>query len=185
MTYPNLVHKTLFTLGLVAFINMGAIEHAHAQEAAVATEASIVNSSTNTLDMPAVTNNEDQSVDSTQSNFPTMRLTQDKSEMVKLDQEATSVIVGNPNHISVLLDTPDTLIVVPRAAGASHFTVMGKDGTIMMQRHVIVGAPKEKYVRIRRSCNSDDGNCEAMSTYYCPDTCHQIDDSQQGGSRRR
>ncbi len=115
-----------------------------------------------------------------------MRMTQDKSELVKLTSEAASVIVGNPNHINVLLDTPDTLIVVPRAAGASHFTVMGKDGSIVMQRHVIVGAAKEKYVRIRRSCNATNAgsaNCQAISTYFCPDSCHEVQENT-GNTRR-
>jgi len=118
--------------------------------------------------------------------YPMMRMTQDKSELVKLTSEAASVIVGNPNHINVLLDTPDTLIVVPRAAGASHFTVMGKDGSIVMQRHVIVGAAKEKYVRIRRSCNATNAgsaNCQAISTYFCPDSCHEVQENT-GNTRR-
>lgn len=123
------------------------------------------------LDVPAISGT-DMTV-----THPILRLTQDKSEMVKLDKEAASVIVGNPNHVSVLLDTPDTLVVVPRAAGASHFTVLGKDGSILMQRHVIVGGPKEKYVRIRRSCGPNDTDCQPTSVYFCPDMCHEVSEN--------
>lgn len=159
-------------LSLAAFMIFN-LSGAHAQEVA---------SNTQTLDVPSVS----QSTDGTDftATYPDLRMTPDKSEMIKLDQEAASVIVGNPNHINVLLDTPDTLVVVPRAAGASHFTVMGKDGSILMQRHVIVGAPKEKYVRIRRSCNAASGNCQAMSTYFCPDSCHEVQENT-GPTRRR
>ncbi len=73
------------------------------------------------MDLPAISSS---TGDNMAVTHPILRLTQDKSEMVKLDQEAASVIVGNPNHVSVLLDTPDTLVIVPRAAGASHFTIM-------------------------------------------------------------
>lgn len=135
------------------------------------------------MDMPSVsTSQEDEDLALA---YPIMRMTQDKSEMVKLEQEAASVIVGNPNNISVMLDTPTTLVIVPRIAGASHFTVMGKDGSIIMQRHVIVGAQKEKYVRIRRSCNAGQGNCQAMSTYFCPDTCHEVQENNGAAIRRR
>lgn len=116
---------------------------------------------------------------------PILRLTQDKSELVHLDKDAASVIVGNPNHISVLLDTPDTLVIVPRATGASHFTVIGKDGGIIMQRHVIVGGPKERYVRVRRSCRANDRGCQPTSVYFCPDMCHEISENTQGTGRRR
>jgi Flp pilus assembly secretin CpaC len=126
-------------------------------------------------DMPSVSQNA--SMDSSGNTHPTMRITMDKSEMVTLEKEAASVIVGNPNHISVLLDTPTSLVVVPRTDGASHFSVVGKDGTIIMQRHVIVGAAKEQYVRIRRSCNPNSRNCQAISTYYCPDMCHEVSEN--------
>ena len=131
---------------------------------------------TASMDMPAVASNIQGSNDAT---HPIMRLTQDKSEMVKLGQEAASVIVGNPNHISVMLDTPDTLVIVPRAPGASHFSVMGEDGSIIMQRHVIVGAAKEQYVRIRRSCSPNSSGCQPTSTYFCPDMCHEVQENTQ------
>lgn len=136
--------------------------------------ASMVNKTV--MDMPAITT---QSNDPANADYPILRVTQDKSELVKLEAEAASVIVGNPNHISVLLDTPDTLVVIPRAPGASHFTVMGKDGSVIMQRHVIVGAAKEQYVRIRRSCPSGDRDCQAVSTYFCPDMCHEVQENNQ------
>jgi len=73
-----------------------------------------------------------------QTTHPQLNLTPDKSEMIRLSEKAASVVVGNPNHISVLLDTPDTIIVVPRQQGASHFTVIGESGNIIMQRHAVV-----------------------------------------------
>ena len=100
----------------------------------------------------------------------------DKSELVPLDGDATSVVVGNPAHIGVMLDTPRLAVVIPRTAGATYFTVLGKDGNVIMQRHVIVAAPKKNYVRVRRSCgNAPAGTaCQPTSVYFCPDMCHEI-----------
>ncbi len=134
------------------------------------------------MDLPAVSVLSDGDENMT---HPILRLTQDKSEMLKLEKEAASIVVGNPNHISVLLDTPDTIIVVPRAIGASHFTVVGKEGDILMQRHVVVGGPKEKYIRIRRSCAGNERDCKATSVYFCPDMCHEVSENAQGSGRRR
>lgn len=131
-----------------------------------------------TMDMPAVSQTVE--VENVKETHPILRLSQDKSEMIKLNKEAASVIVGNPNHISVLLDTPDTIIVVPRANGASHFSVIGKDGTVLMQRHVVVGAAKEQYVRIRRSCGANDRGCQPTSVYFCPDMCHEVSGNAEG-----
>ncbi|MEM7651494.1 MAG: pilus assembly protein N-terminal domain-containing protein [Pseudomonadota bacterium] len=106
---------------------------------------------------------------------PPLKVTPDKSELIRLDKAAGSIIVGNPNHISVLADTAQTLVVIPRAPGATHFTVLHKDGSIVMQRHVIVASPKEKYLRVRRSCvGQDSDKCQQTSVFYCPDMCHEI-----------
>ena len=114
--------------------------------------------------------------DATASTHPVMRLSQDRSEMITLQEEAASIIVGNPAHLSVLLDTEKTIIVVPKAAGASHFSVLGKEGNVILQRQVIVGGPKNNYIRIRRSCagSRNPGACQQTSTFFCPDTCHDV-----------
>lgn len=109
---------------------------------------------------------------------PALKMTPDKSELVRLDREAASVMVGNATQIAVLLDTPRLAVVIPRAPGATHFTVLDKDGNVIMQRHVLVASPKENYVRVRRSCGNVTGaaarNCQPTSVYFCPDMCHEV-----------
>lgn len=106
---------------------------------------------------------------------PPLKITPDKSEIVRLDQDASTVIVGNPNHISVLADNVRTLVLVAKSPGATFFTVLNAKGDVVMQRHVIVAQPGEKYVRVRKSCaGSKDGNCQQTQVFYCPDMCHQI-----------
>lgn len=108
------------------------------------------------------------------STHPMLRLTPDKTEMVHLDQDANSVIVGNPAHMNVLLENPRLLLIAPRQPGATQFTVLNKEGKVIMQRHVIVTGPKEDYIRIRRTCINGGGNCEPTTVYYCPDICHDV-----------
>lgn len=103
-----------------------------------------------------------------------LRLTPDKSELVRLPRNAGSVLVGNPAHISVLAESARTLVIVPKAAGASHFTVLDESGDIIMRRHVIVASPSKNYIRIRRTCTGGDEACQDTSVYYCPGMCHEI-----------
>ena len=44
-----------------------------------------------------------------------------------------------------------------------------------MQRHVIIGAAKSEYIRIRRACANGEDGCKQYSLYYCPDACHEVD----------
>ncbi len=121
---------------------------------------------------------------------PPLNLSPDKSELVRLDREASSVVVGNSSHATVMLDTPRLAVVIPRSSGATYFTVLDKAGNVIMQRHIIVAAPKKNYVRIRRSCNATSsggsgGNCQPTSVYFCPDMCHEIGESGDDQTRRR
>jgi hypothetical protein len=120
---------------------------------------------------------------------PELRMTSDKSELIHLDGNAASIIIGNPRHLSVTAESASLLVLSSRAPGATVFTVLDAKGSILMQRHVIVDAPKERYMRVRKSCaGSDDNNCQTTNIYYCPGACHKIlvDDGEQsqtqGGS---
>ncbi len=113
--------------------------------------------------------------ESDEHTHPSLKMTPDKSELVRLEGHAASIIIGNPNHLSILADSSQTLVLVPRAPGATHFTVLDKNGAVIMQRHVIVASPKEKYLRVRRSCaGTDDDSCRNTSVFYCPVMCHEI-----------
>lgn len=112
---------------------------------------------------------------------PPLRLTPDKSTIVELSDAAGSIIVGNPAHLNIMADSARRLIIVPRAQGASFFTVLDKNGGVLMQRHVIVGSASgadKKYVRVRRVCPGGSNNCQQTSVYYCPDMCHEISTEQ-------
>lgn len=104
---------------------------------------------------------------------PPVKLTPDKSELIHLDKAASSIIVGNPLHLSVVMDNTKLLILVPKEPGATHMTILDAEGNIIMQRHVLVASPQKKYVRIRRSC-AGDSSCEETSVYYCPGICHKV-----------
>jgi Flp pilus assembly secretin CpaC len=110
-----------------------------------------------------------------EATHPILRVTTDKSEIITLDRDAASVIVGNPLHANVMADSVRKLVVIPRAPGATYFTVLDTDGNVIMQRHVIVGSPKEGYVRVKKVCNKDSGEgCKNTNVFYCPDMCHEI-----------
>ncbi len=125
------------------------------------------------------------SVDSTisagEETHPPLRLTPDKSEILTVDEEVERVIIGSEIHLNILLDSSRRLIMVPRAPGATHFTLLGADGKIIMQRHAIVASPKEHYVRVRSPCRGEE-ECMPVRVYYCPGMCHEIGIVGEDGS---
>ncbi len=107
----------------------------------------------------------------------------DKPEIVKLDADAASIIIGSPKYASVTLDNPRTMLIIPRAEGATSLTVLNADGDIILEKSIIVGGPKDKYVRIRRACPANLSGCVSSQTFYCPDGCSDISLDTPSNSR--
>lgn len=157
---PDMKFIPYFTL-LIIFCLFGFM-HAHAQTG-------------NNVDiMPAQSAKENGiQIDTALATHPPLKISPDKSEILVLDEDAGTIIVGNPAHLNVLADSATRLILVPRSLGATYFTVLDQNGGVIMQRHILIAAPQENYVRIRRSCAGQEG-CTATSVYYCPDACHSV-----------
>jgi hypothetical protein len=114
--------------------------------------------------------------------YPSLTLTPDKSIILTLDKPARSVIVGNPAHLAAIMDSTKRLVLIPRQPGATYFIVLGDNGEVIMQRHILVDAPQEHYVRVRKSCAlAGNNNCQATQVYYCPGMCHEINVPSSGG----
>ncbi len=109
-----------------------------------------------------------------QANNDVIAVSPDKPEIVRLDVDAASIIVGSPKFASVTLDNPRTMLVIPRSEGATSLTVLNSDGDVVLEKSIIVGGPKEQYVRIRRACPASMAGCVMSQTYYCPDGCSDV-----------
>jgi hypothetical protein len=101
-----------------------------------------------------------------------MRIAPGKSQTVSLPRDAASVIVGSPAHASVFLDNSRLLVIVPRAPGATSFTVLDNKGeTVLTQQVLVTEKDDAAYVRVTRICDGAGAACVPSTTYFCPDNC--------------
>ena len=97
-------------------------------------------------------------------------VTYDGPTMIDLNEDATSVIVGNPNHAQVVLDNPRRLFINAGQPGMTRLTVLGQNGQVIFNRNIIVGGGSNQMIRIRNACiNSGGAACQANRVYYCPE----------------
>lgn len=108
-----------------------------------------------------------------ETTHPPLHMTPDKSEILTLEADAANIVVGSPYTLSIVPETSRRFVLVPQAPGATFFSVIDAEGNILMQRHIVVSAPKEKYVRVRRNCSGAE-NCNPTDFYWCPDACHSV-----------
>ena len=130
-------------------------------------------SETEIIDVPELELTPAEGVDATE--MTPLRISPDKPEIVQLDRSAVNILVGNDENLRAVPDTNRTIILIPKKPGATYFKAIDADGKVIMQRHVIVGAAKNEYVRIRRACINGEDGCKQYSMYYCPDSCHEVD----------
>ncbi|HPQ50979.1 MAG TPA: pilus assembly protein N-terminal domain-containing protein, partial [Alphaproteobacteria bacterium] len=130
-------------------------------------------SETEIIDVPELELTPAEGVDATE--MTPLRISPDKPEIVQLDRSAVNILVGNDENLRAVPDTNRTIILIPKKPGATYFKAIDTDGKVIMQRHVIVGAAKNEYVRIRRACINGEDGCKQYSMYYCPDSCHEVD----------
>ena len=112
-----------------------------------------------------------------------IRLSPDESKILRLEKDVVSVIVANPVHASILIDTPRLLVIIPRQPGSTSFRALDSNGFTIAEHNIVVTGANKNHVRVRRSCGSDgDNDCQLESIYYCPDGCYNVGVSSFDGA---
>lgn len=107
---------------------------------------------------------------------PTLNVRRDRAEILHLERNAASVIIGNPALVSVTVETPRRLVIVPVDEGMTTLTILDNSGAIITERPVVVSSNLDRnFVRVRRIC-PDAAGCEDRDVYYCEDGqgCHTV-----------
>lgn len=103
-----------------------------------------------------------------------IRMTPEGPAVIQLDQDAASLIVGNPAHATAVLENPRLIMLIPQQPGATKVMALDRSGKAIFNRHVLVGGGKSQFLRINRACvNASTAGCRPVAMYYCPDRCYE------------
>lgn len=118
----------------------------------------------------------------------------DGPEIIRLDADAASVVVGNPTHAAVTMDDSRTLMINPLAPGMTRIVVIGREGQVVMDRRVVIGARNSgqnngggQFITIKNACINSEDDCQNRKVYYCMEgeKCHDVapmhQEQQSGG----
>lgn len=112
-----------------------------------------------------------------------IRMTPEGPAVIQLEEDATSLIVGNPTHATAILESPRQIILIPQQPGATKIMALDKSGKAILSRHVLVGGGKSGFIRINRACaNATAAGCQPVAMYYCPDRCYQTNVPEPGAA---
>lgn len=100
-----------------------------------------------------------------------------QAELLHLERPAGAVIVGNPAHVTAILDQPQLLVLIPGAMGATNLTILDQEGQILLSRQVIVNAKRAGHVTVHRACNGGQGEaCRPQVVLNCAHGCVEVRD---------
>ncbi len=89
-----------------------------------------------------------------------------KTEVLRLPQAASAVIIGNPEIADVSIHSADTLFIVGKGYGETNLIILDKAGNTMMSSDIQVITPQSRnQVRIFNAANS-------RQTYNCGPSCN-------------
>lgn len=112
-----------------------------------------------------------------------IKMSPDGPAIIQLDEDASSLIIGNPAHATAVLENPRQIVLIPQAPGATKIIALNRAGKPILSRHVLVGGGKSGFIRINRACaNSSAAGCQPVAMYYCPDRCYQTSTPASGGT---
>lgn len=99
-----------------------------------------------------------------------------KPALIQLEEDASSVIVGNPAHAHVTLDNPRLMMINAGVPGMTNITVLGRNGQVIFDRPVISDAGNTDMIRIQNACVNGGDDCVTHKMYYCAEDerCHDV-----------
>jgi hypothetical protein len=91
----------------------------------------------------------------------------DKPRILQLSEDASSVIIGNPEHASVAIDNPRLLLITAKRPGMTGLTVLGKNGQVILQENLVVNGPTHNFIRIKNACINGGEGCQPTRMFHC------------------
>src|SRR3954463_15748680 len=81
---------------------------------------------------------------------PTLRVTVDKAEVLKVDGSASVVLVANPQIADVVVERNHLVFVVGRRPGETRLYIYSASGKALLEREIVVVPQGDRTVTITR-----------------------------------
>ena len=90
----------------------------------------------------------------------------DQAALVRLQDPAADIVVGNPSIADVSVENSKLLVVTGKSYGSTNIIVIGADGSQILNRNLSVVDPSDGLVTVHKGAN-----LERAYTTYCAPRC--------------
>ena len=83
----------------------------------------------------------------------------DQVRLLRLEDKAADVIVGNPSIADVTIQNGKLLAITGKTFGVTNLIILDRAGRVMMNRRLLVSSDDQKIVNLTRGSTSQTYNC--------------------------
>ncbi|ODA66384.1 hypothetical protein A7A08_02782 [Methyloligella halotolerans] len=91
----------------------------------------------------------------------------DRARMLKLDQSAAEIIVGNPSIADISVQNAKLLVVTGKSFGRTNLIVVNAKGEVILESDLTVSDPSKGMITVHRGANNNE-------TVYCAPKCTSL-----------
>ena len=89
----------------------------------------------------------------------------DQAKLIKLPERVATLVVGNPLIADVTLQSGGMMVVTGKGYGATNFIALDREGTVLVDRVILVEGPTDNLVTVYRGVDRE--------TYSCTPVCQR------------
>ena len=97
---------------------------------------------------------------------PTVDLTIDFAKILRLDQAAETIVIGNPGIADAAIEDEDTLVLTGKTAGTTNLIVLGREGDEVLNATVRVSSDIRQLTTVFYGAS--------RQTFSCAPVCEQV-----------
>ncbi len=88
----------------------------------------------------------------------------DKARIIRLDKDASIVLIANPNIADVAIENPRLLFLIGREPGETNMIILDEGGTEIMAQPVVVIPTLDRHVSLFRATREATLSCDPRCT---------------------
>ena len=95
-----------------------------------------------------------------------MNVIVDKTQIVRLNRDASVVMIANPNIADVVVESPRLIFIIGRKPGETNLYILDGNGRQLLYKDLVVLANPERHVTVHRATKE--------VTFSCAPRCAQV-----------
>ncbi len=105
----------------------------------------------------------------------TLNVSVNELEILRLDQPASIILIGNPTIADVAIETDQLLFLQGRRPGETNLIILDDQGQEILSQPIVVTPQMDRHVTIQRGIRR-------QATYNCDPRCLKVPNPERGSS---